>query len=172
MTGFGVDLIAMSHAIKGINDTVAALKDFAPDGGHLMPATNSMGFLCPSEDECGDEELADALEEFFDRWKWGVRHLVKEGTAMVSALTDTRTVYEQAEDKAKQAFQLLLGNPSSQVDPTKQSWEDLAVKPYTEPPSLGKEWDKAAKGLENSWDSSMKDLSGEETSFKRAGDRA
>ncbi|RAS61975.1 hypothetical protein C8D87_109424 [Lentzea atacamensis] len=171
MTGFGVDLGAMGQAIKGVNDTVAALKEFAPDGGHLMASTTSLGFLCPSQDECGDEVLAEALEEFFDRWKWGVRHLVEEGTEMVSALSDTRSVYEQAEDKLKQGFQLLLGDPGSQVDPTKQSWEELG-KPYTQLTSMEKEWDKAAKGLENSWDSAVEDVTGEETSFKKAGDRA
>ncbi|MFD9703627.1 hypothetical protein [Lentzea sp. NPDC059081] len=129
MTGFGVDLGAMNRSIKGINDTVALLKEFAPDGGHLMAGTTSLGFLCPDEDECGDDVLADALEEFFDRWKWGVRHLVKEGAAMVEALTDTRSVYEEAEDKLKQGFQLLIGDPNSTADPTRKSWEDLLREP-------------------------------------------
>lgn len=171
MTGFGVDLGAMGQAIKGINDTVAALKEIAPDGGHLMSTTTSLGFLCPSESECGDEVLAEAFEDFFDRWRWGLRHLVKEGTEMVSALTDTKSVYEEAEDKAKQAFQAIFGNPASQADPTKQSWEELA-KPYTQPPSAGREWEVASKGLENAWNSSVKDVLGEETSFKKAGDRS
>ncbi|HEX7306071.1 hypothetical protein [Lentzea sp.] len=129
MTGFGVDLGAMSQAIKGINDTVALLKEFAPDGGHLMASTTSLGFLCPDEDECGDEVLADALEEFFDRWKWGVRHLVEEGAAMVEALTDTRSVYEEAEDELKRGFRLLIGDPNSTADAAEKSWEDLLREP-------------------------------------------
>ncbi|KJK51336.1 hypothetical protein UK23_07560 [Lentzea aerocolonigenes] len=170
MTGYGVDLGAMGHAIKGVNDTVAALKDFAPDGGHLMASSTALGWLCPSEDECGDEVLADALEEFFERWKWGVRHLVKEGAEMVTALTDTKSVYEKAEDKVKEGFQLLLGDPTSQADPTKQSWEELG-KPYLKPTGLGEEWDKASKGFEKSLDSAEKDITGEKSSFKPAGDR-
>jgi hypothetical protein len=170
VTGFGVDIGAMGQAIKGINDTVAALKEIAPDGGHLVSATSTFGMLCPDQDECGDEVLADALEEFFDRWRWGLRHLVKEGTEMVSALTDTKTVYEEAEDKVKQAFQLLLGDPNAQTDAAGKSWEELG-KAYTRPTDFGQEWDKASKGLENSWNSSVKDVLGEETSFKPAGDR-
>ncbi|MFD5828993.1 hypothetical protein [Lentzea sp. NPDC060358] len=133
MTGFGVDLGAMAQTIKGVDDTVALLKEFAPDGGFLMASTTSLGFLCPDEDECGDEELADALDEFFDRWKWGVRHLVEEGTAMVEALTDTRSVYEEAEDKLKQGFQLLIGDPNSTADPADRSWEDLLREPAASP---------------------------------------
>lgn len=171
MTGFGVDLGAMGQAIKGINGTVAALKEIAPDGGHLASTTSTFGILCPNEDECGDEVLADALEEFFERWRWGLRHLVKEGTEMVAALTDTKSVYERAEDKAKEAFQLLLGNPNAQGDPTKQSWEELG-KPYLQPNTAGEQWDKATKGVEDAWDSSVRDVLGEETSAKKAGDRA
>lgn len=171
MTGFGVDLGAMGQAIKGINDTVAALKEIAPDGGHLMATTTSFGFLCPDESECGDEVLAEAFEEFFERWRWGLRHLVQEGTEMVSALTDTKSVYEEAEDKAKQAFQFIFGDPGSQADPTKQSWEEL-TKPYTQRSSPGQEWDKVSKGVENAWNSSVQDVIGEETSAKKAGDRS
>ncbi|WP_086660710.1 hypothetical protein [Lentzea kentuckyensis] len=171
MTGFGVDLGAMGQAIKGINGTVAALKEIAPDGGHLASTTSTFGMLCPNEDECGDEVLADALEEFFERWRWGLRHLVKEGTEMVSALTDTKSVYEKAEDKAKQAFQLLLGNPNSHDDPTKQSWEGLAKSGLNQT-TPGQQWDRATKGAEDAWDSSVKDIIGEETSFKKAGDRS
>ena len=58
MTGFGVDLGAMGQAIKGINDTVATLKGFAPLGGHFTTTTAAFGFICPDEDECGDEVLA------------------------------------------------------------------------------------------------------------------
>ena len=76
MTGFCVDLGAMGQAITGINDTVAALKEIAPDGGHLVSATSSFGFSCPDEDECGDEALAEGFKEFFERWRWGLRHLV------------------------------------------------------------------------------------------------
>ncbi|MET9631755.1 hypothetical protein ABZX92_30250 [Lentzea sp. NPDC006480] len=173
MTGYGVDLGAMGQAIKGINDTVAALKEIAPDGGHLASTTATFGILCPSEDECGDEVLADALEEFFDRWRWGLRHLVKEGTEMVSALTDTKSVYEKAEDKAKQTFQLLLGNPHSHADPTKQGWLELAESGMNKKEmSVGAQWDHVTKGAEDAWDSSIKDLSGTETSFKKAGDRS
>lgn len=171
MNGFGVDLGAMGQAIKGINDTVAALKEIAPDGGHLMATTTSFGFLCPSESECGDPVLAEAFDEFFERWRWGLRHLVKEGTEMASALTDTKSVYEEAEDKAKQAFQFILGNPSSQADPTKQSWEELA-KPYLQQPSAGREFDAVTKGVENTWNSAVKDVLGEEASAKQAGDRS
>lgn len=171
MNGFGVDLGAMGQAIKGINDTVAALKEIAPDGGHLASTTSTFGMLCPGQDECGDEVLADALEEFFDRWRWGLRHLVKEGTEMVSALTDTKTVYEQAEDKVKEAFQLLLGNPNSHDDPTKRSWEDLARSGLNQT-TPGTQWDKATKGAADAWDSSVEDVLGEETSFKKAGDRS
>ncbi|GAB2819564.1 hypothetical protein [Lentzea nigeriaca] len=170
MTGFGVDLGAMGQAIKGINDTVAALKEIAPDGGHLASATATFGFICPDEDECGDEALAEAFTEFFERWRWGLRHLVKEGTEMVSALTDTKSVYEEAEDKAKKAFQLLIGNPHAHTDPTKQSWMELEQS--LQPTSVGQEWDKATKGMDDAWNSSVKDVMGEETSFKKAGDRA
>ncbi|MEV6240928.1 hypothetical protein [Lentzea sp. NPDC051838] len=173
MTGFGVDLGAMGQAIKGINDTVAALKEIAPDGGHLANTTATLGLLCPDEDECGDDVLADALEEFFERWRWGLRHLVKEGTEMVSALTDTKSVYEKAEDKAKQAFQLLLGNPNSHDDPTKKGWMELAEASMNQKEmSVGQQWDKVTKGADDAWTSSVNDIAGVETSFKKAGDRS
>ncbi|MET8760503.1 hypothetical protein [Lentzea sp. NPDC004782] len=158
MTGFGVDLGAMAQAIKGINDTVAALKEIAPDGGHLVSTTATFGIICPDEDECGDEVLADAFEEFFERWRWGLRHLVKEGTAMASALTDTKTVYEKADEKAKQAFQLLMGNPHAHDDASQKSWEELEKS--MRPTSVGQEWDKAGKGLDDAWNSSAKDVRG------------
>jgi len=171
VTGFGVDLGAMGQAIKGINDTVAALKEIAPDGGLLVSTTATFGIICPDEDECGDEVLADAFKEFFERWRWGLRHLVKEGTAMASALTDTKTVYEKVDDKLKQTFQVLLGDPHSQTDPAKQSWEELG-KSYLQPADARQQWDKAATGMENAWNSSVKDVLGEETSFKKAGDHS
>ncbi len=171
MTGFSVDIGAMGQAIKGINDTVAALKDIAPDGGVLVSTTTTFGSSAPGADECGDEVLADAVEEFFERWKWGLRHLVKEGTALVSALTDTKSVYEQVDDKLKQTFQVLMGDPHAQADPTKQSWEELG-RPYLRPDTPAQQWDKVAHGAQDAWNSAVEDVTGEKTSFQKAGDRS
>lgn len=168
MTGFGIDLGAMAQAITGINATVDVLNEFAPLGGHFTSTALDFASLRPSSDDCGDDLLGDAFEEFFERWQWGMRHLVKEGTEMVSALTDTKTVYEQAEEKAKQAIQLLVGNPAATADPTKQSWEELS-KPYLEPSSVGEEWDAASKGLTDAWNSSVKDVEGAVDGLSGAG---
>lgn len=159
MTGFGIDLAAMALAIKGINGTVEALNEFAPLGGHFTTTKLDFLSLCPSEDDCGDEVLGDAFEEFFDRWQWGMRHLVKEGTELVTALTDTKSVYEKAEDKAKQALHFLVGDPRSNVDASTKTWEELA-KSHMEMPSASKEWEKVTKGFDRAIDSSVKDIKG------------
>lgn len=170
MSGFSVDLGAMGQAVKGIEDTVAALKEFAPDGGTLVSITVSFGAFRGGEDVCGDKALAEALDEFFERWGWGLRHLVKEGTELASALAGTRKEYEVVEGKLKEVFQALSNDPGSSADPTKQSWQDLLQR-NSGRSSPGQEWDKATAGVASAWNSSVQAIFGEEGSAKPASDR-
>lgn len=124
---FGVDLDALGQAERGVRDAVDALGEHgissyvAEDGRGLEQGITDL------TSDIGGEALPAALDQFAEKWDWGVRQLVDDGVAAADALRDTRSTYEKAEAGAIDAFQYALhaamGNPLE--DST--AWQDKSA---------------------------------------------
>ncbi|GAA0505811.1 hypothetical protein GCM10011581_32060 [Saccharopolyspora subtropica] len=139
--GFHVDLAALEQASKGVNDAIAALEAELPWPARKM-ANDGYGvdWMTLSADEAGSPVLAEALKKFCGKWVYGVKYLVEEGDAVASALLDTRTGYQKAEEAAVSAFKKILAagvdNPTADLDAAPQkSFEQYLVDMTPEGPT-------------------------------------
>jgi hypothetical protein len=132
-TGFHVDLEALGQAAKGVNDAIAALEAELPwpvkktgNDGH------GVTMMALGADQSGSPLLTAALKQFCGRWEYGVKFLVEEGAAVASALSDTRTEYEKAQEAAVGAFKKFMAtaidNPMADLNAAPQkSFEQYIV---------------------------------------------
>ncbi|MGE5286066.1 MAG: hypothetical protein ACM3ML_02470 [Micromonosporaceae bacterium] len=82
--GFTVNRAALTATAKGISDTIGALKkigiDEKAETGHWFSGLSLRGL------QVGHSGLHVAFGDFCDRWSWGVRSLVQDGTEIACAL--------------------------------------------------------------------------------------
>lgn len=172
MTGFQVDLEALNLAVKGIDDTISTLGGMVWGGTHAAASGSAVEDLNLDEDECGDEALADAMDEFCERWRWGVRHLVQEGQAMAKSLQQAAGTYKEVEDQVgeacKRLFDTAFGNPMGADDAAGKSWGQLADDAFgmSKP---GEQSGKAEQGIGQAMRSIGNDVRGEQTSMSLGG---
>src|ERR1700761_1529365 len=111
--GFSVDRAALNESARGINDSIAALKGLGLD----ETAEVGRGFsgVALSGLQAGDAKLAQAFGGFCDRWSWGVRALVQDGTQFARRLGLTAGTYGMVEEQltgaAKDALDAVAGDP-------------------------------------------------------------
>ena len=158
MSGYQVDLAALDQAVKGINGTIEVLGGMVWGGRYSASSAAAIEELNLDEDDCGDEALSDAMDEFCERWRWGVRHLVQEGQAMGKSLQQAAGTYKGVEDQIcdalKKVFDQEFGNPMGSSDPAGKSWDQLTSDAFTleDHPEQ-----QAAQGLGRAWQSISKD---------------
>jgi len=92
MSGFGVDIAALTAAAEGINTVVEQLR------AHPVKDID-----CPSA-AVGHDRLARTLSDFCDRWQAGVQHLAGDGEQIGHLLTETAQQYQRAEAAATDAL--------------------------------------------------------------------
>lgn len=121
----GMNLIA-----KGINEALGELKDITVDSY----AGQGRGFdnLALSGLDLGNAGLQEKLQEFCDRWQWGVRDLVREGNAFAQAVgLAAGTLYEQdqyVQGSFKIVMNAAIGNPNAtEEEVVKQGYGDIAT---------------------------------------------
>ncbi|HEX7660551.1 MAG TPA: hypothetical protein VF444_13840 [Pseudonocardiaceae bacterium] len=85
MTGFKVDLTALTEAAQGLTDTVNDVSD------------ESVTDIVSDPAALGHDGLAGTLSYFCSRWQVGVRSLAKDGQIIAGRLTNNVLGYQQAE---------------------------------------------------------------------------
>jgi hypothetical protein len=113
--GFTVDRAALGEAAQGISDTIGALGQL----GFAEEAGVGRGFsgLALSGLQVGDAGLQDAFSGFCDRWSWGVRSLVQDGSEIAVRLGLNAGIYADAEQyvvgQLKNVTDAATGDPRS-----------------------------------------------------------
>ncbi|WP_456824971.1 hypothetical protein [Cellulomonas sp. P5_E12] len=104
MSGFSVDLTALSNATQAILDTMDQM------------ATTKVADLQPAGSSVGHDGLADRLGEFCRRWNIGVENLEKDVNAVVGQLVDTVRAYSGTDEAEAANFGGVIGS-STGADP-------------------------------------------------------
>ncbi|WP_432158923.1 MULTISPECIES: hypothetical protein [unclassified Streptomyces] len=151
--GTGMDLQALGLGLiaQGITGALDELREIGSTGD----AATGRGFsdLELTGLELGHGELTSALASFCERWDFGVRNLVHEGSAFAKAVgLSAGTFYEYDQyvgGTLKVAVNSVIGNPHlSEGEVSRMSWSDIASHHAL----AGTDW--SDKSFEESWDNS------------------
>ncbi|MFF0147202.1 hypothetical protein ATK36_2709 [Amycolatopsis sulphurea] len=129
MAGYGVDPAALKEIGNGINGAITELKTLGIDA----EAEQGRGFssLEMSADDVGHDELNDAFTQFCERWAWGVRTLVQDGSEFAHRIGLAAGRYadqeKYAKDLVKSVAGAVIGNPHETDEQyAQQSFEQIA----------------------------------------------
>ena len=153
--GFSVDRAALNESARGINDSIAALKSLGLD----ETAEVGRGFsgVALSGLQAGDAELATAFGGFCDRWSWGVRTLVQDGSQFAARLDLSAGIYHDTEQYltgvAKNVTAAAAGDPHlSDEQAAQASWsQDAAGITGAPTPASGTSWADARQQARQQW---------------------
>jgi len=153
--GFSVDRAALNETARGINDSIAALKGLGLD----ETAEVGRGFsgLSLSGLQAGHPDLATALGGFCDRWSWGVRTLVQDGSQFAARLDLSAGIYHDTEQYltgvAKNVTAAVAGDPHlSDEQAAQASWsQDAAGITGAPTPASGTSWADARQQARQQW---------------------
>jgi len=130
MADLKFDKDSLDKVTKGLRAAISELKDVGDDTGALQGS----GFedLALSKADAGGNNVADAFEDFCDRWEWGVRALVQDANGLAQRLgLAAGMMYEEDkywEGTFKIGLNSLAGNPHATEDEVvKQSYGDIAT---------------------------------------------
>lgn len=154
--GFTVDRAALRETAQGINDTIGALKGLGFD----EEAEVGRGFsgLTLSGLQVGYAGLQSAFAGFCDRWSWGVRTLVQDGSQIAQRLGLCAGMYADAEQSViasvKDLVDAGMGDPhlsDSQV--AQGSWAQAAGAAPGQAPNdfSGAAWGQAGQQMDQTW---------------------
>ncbi|WP_327065796.1 hypothetical protein [Kitasatospora sp. NBC_01302] len=162
---YQVDPRALDSTAKGINDAIAELKalgiDEAAEQGRGFSGLELTGM------QVGNPGLQSAFSDFCERWSWGVRTLVHDGTEIAARLGLSAGKYYDQEQYAsgvlKDVVNAAIGNPDltqSQVEA--RSWsKTFADNPVTQVANADyskASLDKAAADSAATWKAEGKDM--------------
>lgn len=127
--GFGVDLHALQAASDGVQAAVDELNTMSGWGASSMgkgaDGDGLMDGILAALQDIGHDGLQQAVNDFGERWEWGVRMMVDEAESTTDALTDTRSEYQKTED-AVMGF--LKDAAQWTVDPMSEgTWSDKSM---------------------------------------------
>lgn len=153
--GFSVDRAALNETAQGINDTIGALKGL----GFSETAEVGRGFsgLSLSGLQAGHADLAGAFGDFCDRWSWGVRSLVQDGSQFAARLGVSAGVYADTEKYltgvARNVTAALAGDPHMTDGQAAQaSWsQDAAAVAGAQTPGGDMTWSQAGQSAAQQW---------------------
>lgn len=130
---FGVNIDDLGAVEKAVRDIVAELGGMAGWGNSELGAEGQglVEGIEAAAGSVGHEKLAEALQTFGKKWKWGMRYLVDDGVDTADALRDTRAWYQKIDDEAvgllKQGMHAAIGNPMQDgATWADKSWTDIA----------------------------------------------
>jgi hypothetical protein len=159
MGGFGVDPDALAETAKGISDAINGLKSLGIDES----AEVGRGFsnLALTGEQAGHPDAQSGLEEFCQRWSWGVRTLVQDGNQFAAMLHLSAGAYHDMEDYAlgtlKDIAVDLGGDPHAQDEQVeKQSWGQIARSDI--PDYSAKSFDQAGHEIAGQWKAEGRDM--------------
>src|ERR1700742_4197682 len=153
--GFSVDRAALNATAQGINNTIGALKGVGID----ETAEVGRGFsgLALTGLQAGQADLAGAFGDFCDRWSWGVRSLVQDGSQFAARLGLAAGVYADTEQYltgvAKNVTVALTGDPHlTDGQAARASWsQDAAGVSGAATPGSGTTWAQAGQQARQQW---------------------
>lgn len=163
--GFAVDRAALNDTARGLNEVIGQLKSL----GLSESGDVGRGFseLALSGSQAGDGNLAGAFSDFCDRWSWGVRALVRDGSQFAQRLGLSAGTYGDAEGEAIGALKDLTASVAGDPHLTAQraesaSWStDTAMLTMTPTPegemtprdglrAMRQQWEDAGESALNS----------------------
>lgn len=155
--GVGKDLaaIGLDDIAKGLTLALGELKELGMVGE--AGAGRGFGDLALSGLDLGAEGLTSAFGSFCERWEWGVRSLIYEGTgfALKTGLA-AGTYYETdqyVEGAMKVGVNSLMGNPyASEDEITGKGWNEVLSNNVV---TQVRDADYSKESFEQAWDNSV-----------------
>lgn len=158
MADYGVDPQALKLAEKGINEAIDEMQSIGVAG--LAESGRGFSELALSGMEAGNGGLQTVFEEFCERWAWGVRSLVQEGSAIAGKLGLAAGFYHEQEQYVngllKTTVSAAMGNPHLTEEQVEgKSWGEVwADNPYTQvtnPDFSAESAAKSGENIKNAW---------------------
>ncbi|MGW0337984.1 hypothetical protein ACWD0J_40440 [Streptomyces sp. NPDC003011] len=164
--GGGKDIQAtgLDGIAKGINLTLDELKELGVDS----MAGQGRGFsqLALSGLDLGYDDLKSAFTSFCERWEWGVRALVEEGSLFAHHVgLAAGTLYERDQyvgNTLKIAASSAWSNPHlSEDEAVRQGWGEIfgsGMDSLSNPDYSQESWDQAKENIEQGWNDAARDV--------------
>lgn len=165
MTEYQVDPQALKLAADGINHSIDELKSI----GIVETAEVGRGFenLKLTGMEIGHPDLQGILDEFCERWGWGVRAMIQDGNQFAERLNLSAGLYHDQEQYvsgvAKDVYSAAMGNPNlTQEEVEGRSWgdtlKDNAVTQFANADYSARSFEAAALHSDATWKNTGADL--------------
>ncbi|WKU46570.1 hypothetical protein Q3V23_22330 [Streptomyces sp. VNUA116] len=160
------DSAALANIAKGINEAIGELKSLGTPG----EAAVGRGFdeLALSGVELGHEGLAAAFKTFCDRWDWGVRALVHDGSQFAERVGIAAGYYHEQDVYIRDSFKVgvnaVMGNPHlMEEDVEKRSMSEILadnpVNDFRNPDYSAESFRKAGENSRQVWANTLRDAS-------------
>lgn len=136
MGELAVDPAVLIQAAQGITAVIDSLSELGI--GETAAAGRGFSLLSLSPLEAGKQEVQTSLEEFAERWSWGVRYLVQAGNSIAETMDLAAGRYyimeQETSDAVKTVWTHLAGNPHlSSEEIAERTWgETLADNPVNQ----------------------------------------
>ncbi|WP_200304289.1 hypothetical protein [Streptomyces adelaidensis] len=161
--GGGQDLQveALSLITEGINLAMSELREL----GMIGEASAGRGFseLALSGLELGHGGLTSALDSFCERWEWGVRALILEGSAFADAVGLAAGTFYETEQYIDGTFKIaansVMGNPHlTEDDVARMTWGEIGDNHMFATSGWSAEsWKGAQENTDQAWNDARRD---------------
>ncbi|QYX80551.1 hypothetical protein [Streptomyces akebiae] len=162
--GEGKDLQVEGLALitEGINLAMSELREL----GMVGEASVGRGFsdLALSGLELGHGGLTSALDTFCERWEWGVRALILEGSRFADAVGLAAGTFHETEQYIDGTFKIaansVMGNPHLTEDQvTRMSWGEIGDNHMFATSDWSAEsWERAQENTDQAWNDAQRDV--------------
>ncbi|MBF6044377.1 hypothetical protein GO001_03960 [Streptomyces sp. NRRL B-1677] len=160
------DAAALGNIAKGINEAIGELKSLGTPG----EAAVGRGFdeLALSGVELGHEGLAGAFKTFCNRWDWGVRALVQDGSQFAERVGLAAGYYHEQDVYIRDSFKVgvnaAMGNPHLlEEDVEKKSMREILadnpINDFRNPDYSAESFRKAGENSSQVWANTLRDAS-------------
>ncbi|MFF7393986.1 hypothetical protein ACFZAE_36780 [Streptomyces scabiei] len=147
---------------EGINLAMSELREL----GMVGEASVGRGFadLALSGLELGHGGLTAALDTFCERWEWGVRALILEGSNFADAVGLAAGTFHETEQYIDGTFKIaansVMGNPHLSEDQvTQRSWGEIGDNHMFATSDWSAEsWERAQENVDQSWNDAQRDV--------------
>ncbi|MBD9727875.1 hypothetical protein PV755_31885 [Streptomyces caniscabiei] len=162
--GEGKDLQVEGLALitEGINLAMSELREL----GMVGEASVGRGFadLALSGLELGHGGLTSALDTFCERWEWGVRALILEGSNFADAVGLAAGTFHETEQYIDGTFKIaansVMGNPHLGEDQvTQMTWGEIGDNHMFATSDWSAEsWERAQENTDQAWNDAQRDV--------------
>jgi hypothetical protein len=152
----------LSLITEGINLAMSELREL----GMVGEASVGRGFsdLALSGLELGHGGLTSALDGFCERWEWGVRALILEGSGFADAVGLAAGTFHETEQYIDHTFKIaansVTGNPHLTEDQvTQMSWREIGDNHmFATADWSGESWERAQENTDQAWNDAQRDV--------------